>query len=295
MAVLIIFRVIGAIGASATQSIASGSLADTFDPIERGQVIGIYYGLPALGPGEFERCCRSTNLPLTLTFFFSLYHSALSPVLGGALTEAGTWRACFYFSAASGFLSLISYALMRETFRTERSAAWQAARLKAIARAEASLKEFELKEEKEEPRLTARDTREEVQQPPAKNLQAISNTAFVSPRYHSPGIDTIQSYIDEFSNPLQRAKTVGEVLDADGKRERDELGLELRPARTSPEGRGSDLKRNIDLGPFLSRTKSIKRTVTAGGEEIKVSEVEDPLSSTSNADFFHFPSRSPQH
>lgn len=47
--------------------------------LEPGQVIGIYYSLPTIGP-------------------------ALSPVIGGALTETPQgWRSTFYFIAASKY------------------------------------------------------------------------------------------------------------------------------------------------------------------------------------------------
>lgn len=63
---------------------------------------------------------------------------AIAPIIGGALTEAAGWKATFYFLAAAGAMSVLAYACFKETFRTERSAAWQKAREQAIKRHQAS-------------------------------------------------------------------------------------------------------------------------------------------------------------
>lgn len=64
--------------------------------------MGIYYAAPLLGP-------------------------SLGPILGGALTQQWSWRATFYFLAALCALSLMSFFLFKDTFRRERSLAYQAA------------------------------------------------------------------------------------------------------------------------------------------------------------------------
>lgn len=46
MAMLIAFRVIGAGGSSALLAISAGSLADMYEPAERGIKVGIYYCSP---------------------------------------------------------------------------------------------------------------------------------------------------------------------------------------------------------------------------------------------------------
>ncbi|PWN24364.1 MFS general substrate transporter [Jaminaea rosea] len=109
MATVIALRSIAAAGSAATLSIAAGSLADMYEAEERGVKVGVYYSLPISGP-------------------------ALAPILGGALTEAAGWRATFYFLTAAGGASFLLYCTFKETFRTERSAAWHKARIEAEKR-----------------------------------------------------------------------------------------------------------------------------------------------------------------
>lgn len=85
---------------SAVFSVGAGTLADIYEPHERGSMMGIYYAAPLLGP-------------------------SLGPIIGGALTEAWSWRATFYFLAAFCALSLGSFFLFKDTFRRERSLAYQ--------------------------------------------------------------------------------------------------------------------------------------------------------------------------
>ncbi|KAF8182941.1 MFS general substrate transporter [Pholiota molesta] len=99
--VLIIMRVIQAIGASAVLTIGAATLADMYDPKERGSVVGIYYAAPLLGP-------------------------SLGPIVGGILAQAFSWRAVFYFLAIFGGCSLLAFAFFRDTFRRERSLSYQA-------------------------------------------------------------------------------------------------------------------------------------------------------------------------
>lgn len=60
MPVLIGMRCLQAIGSSAVISVGAGSLADMYEVHERGQKLGLFYGMPLLGP-------------------------ALGPLIGGAL------------------------------------------------------------------------------------------------------------------------------------------------------------------------------------------------------------------
>ncbi|PWN41157.1 MFS general substrate transporter [Ceraceosorus guamensis] len=110
---VIALRVLGAAGSAAMLSISAGSIADMYEPHERGVKVGIYYSAPLLGP-------------------------ALAPVIGGALTEAGGWQATFYAMAGLGGASCLSFFFFRETFRVERSLAWQTAKQRALAKAEGS-------------------------------------------------------------------------------------------------------------------------------------------------------------
>ncbi|KAJ7452190.1 vacuolar DHA amino acid exporter [Mycena galericulata] len=109
---VIVFRCIQATGSSAVMSIGAATLADIFDPVERGTKMGIYYIAPLLGP-------------------------SLAPIMGGVLTTGFSWRAPFWFLAAVSGLSCASiFVFLKDTFRKERSLTYQAvlkSRLKARA------------------------------------------------------------------------------------------------------------------------------------------------------------------
>ncbi|KAJ3805247.1 vacuolar DHA amino acid exporter [Lentinula lateritia] len=94
---------------SAVMSIGAATLADIFDPVERGTKMGIYYIAPLLGP-------------------------SLGSISGGGLTTAFTWRGPFYFLAIMGGVVFMSFLLFfSDTFRRERSHTYQSvlkARLK---------------------------------------------------------------------------------------------------------------------------------------------------------------------
>jgi len=65
VAMLIAFRVIGAGGSSAMLAIAAGTLADLYEPAERGVKVGIYYSCPLIGPAlgvsgkRIDKACLS--------------------------------------------------------------------------------------------------------------------------------------------------------------------------------------------------------------------------------------------
>ena len=65
-------------------------------------MMGIYYAAPLLGP-------------------------SMGPLLGGILTQLFNWRATFWFLVIFGVLSMVSFMLFKDTFRRERSLAYQAA------------------------------------------------------------------------------------------------------------------------------------------------------------------------
>ncbi|KAF9068628.1 major facilitator superfamily domain-containing protein [Rhodocollybia butyracea] len=99
--ILLGFRCFQAAGSSAVMSIGAATLADIYDPVERGTKMGIYYIAPLLGP-------------------------SLGSILGGGLTTAFTWRGPFYFLAIMGVLVFMSFLLFfRDTFRHERSLTYQ--------------------------------------------------------------------------------------------------------------------------------------------------------------------------
>ncbi|KDR77423.1 hypothetical protein GALMADRAFT_65924 [Galerina marginata CBS 339.88] len=95
------FRVLQALGSSAVMAIGAASLADIFDPEERGRKMGIYYVAPLLGP-------------------------ALGPIFGGVLTSVWGWRAIFWFLTIDSGLVLVAFVVFfQDTFRRERSLTYQ--------------------------------------------------------------------------------------------------------------------------------------------------------------------------
>lgn len=95
------FRALQAAGSSAVITIGAATLADIFEPAERGTKMGIYYTAPTLGP-------------------------ALGPIFGGALTIGFNWRAIFWFLAIVSGATCLSFLLFfNDTFRQERSLTYQ--------------------------------------------------------------------------------------------------------------------------------------------------------------------------
>lgn len=90
---------------SAVVTIGAATLADVYEPHERGTMMGIFYAAPLLG-------------------------LSMGPLLGGVLTQLFNWRATFWFLAIFGGLSLLSFILFKDTFRRERSLTYQAALLR---------------------------------------------------------------------------------------------------------------------------------------------------------------------
>lgn len=90
---------------SAVVTIGAATLADVYEPHERGTMMGIFYAAPLLG-------------------------LSMGPLLGGVLTQLFNWRATFWFLAIFGGLSLLSFMLFKDTFRRERSLTYQAALLR---------------------------------------------------------------------------------------------------------------------------------------------------------------------
>ncbi|KAF8974168.1 MFS general substrate transporter [Flammula alnicola] len=116
--VLIAMRVIQGIGGSAVLTIGAATLADIYDPKERGSVMGLYYAAPLLGP-------------------------ALGPLIGGVATKLFSWRATFYFLAIFGGVSLLAFVFFKDTFRRERSLSYQAAVKQTMQKRLASLEDSE--------------------------------------------------------------------------------------------------------------------------------------------------------
>ncbi|KAJ7739502.1 major facilitator superfamily domain-containing protein, partial [Mycena metata] len=97
---VIIFRCVQATGHSAPNS-GAATLADIFDPVERGTKMGIYYIAPLLGP-------------------------SLAPIMGGVLTTGFNGRAPFWFlTICSGLSCSLIFIFFKDTFRKERSLTYQ--------------------------------------------------------------------------------------------------------------------------------------------------------------------------
>ncbi|KZT12153.1 MFS general substrate transporter [Laetiporus sulphureus 93-53] len=117
--VLIGMRCLQAAGSSAVVSIGAATLADLFEPVERGTMMGVYLCAPLLGP-------------------------SIGPILGGILTQAFDWRATFWLLAIFTGLCSLSFIFFTDTFRQERSLTYQSV-----------LKRLKLQEEKHA--VTAKD------------------------------------------------------------------------------------------------------------------------------------------
>lgn len=88
---------------SSVLSIGAATLADIYEPHERGTMMGIYISAPLLGP-------------------------ALGPIIGGLLTQYFSWRATFWFLAVLMAVCLVAFLVaFKDTFRRERSVAYQTA------------------------------------------------------------------------------------------------------------------------------------------------------------------------
>ncbi|KAM5540918.1 hypothetical protein V8D89_005562 [Ganoderma adspersum] len=113
--VLIGMRCIQALGSSAVMALGAATLADIYEPHERGTMMGIYYSAPLLGP-------------------------SLGPILGGVLTQAFNWRATFWFIATFVGACFLLFIPFKDTYRRQRSLTYQAAlkRRRAIMSAKGS-------------------------------------------------------------------------------------------------------------------------------------------------------------
>ncbi|KAI6027562.1 vacuolar DHA amino acid exporter [Pisolithus microcarpus] len=89
------------VGRAPVLSIGAATLADIYEPHQRGAKVGVYYCAPLLGP-------------------------SLGPIIGGVLTQAFSWRAVFWFLVIWGGVIFSAFlALFKDTFRRERSLTYQ--------------------------------------------------------------------------------------------------------------------------------------------------------------------------
>ncbi len=140
-------RILGGYASSPLLTLAAGTIADLYEVEERGLRLGIYYTAPLLGP-SLGVLRESTQLQLVprpgegdrpaLGRPLSILTLLPKHAVGGALTQAGSWRVPFYFLTAAGGLIFLTFVLFyRETFRRERSLVWHKARARALAQANA--------------------------------------------------------------------------------------------------------------------------------------------------------------
>ncbi|KAG1879247.1 vacuolar DHA amino acid exporter [Suillus subluteus] len=94
-------RILQGAGSSAVIAIGAATLADIYEPHQRGTMMGVYYSAPLLGP-------------------------SLGPIIGGALTQGLGWRAIFWFLVIWGGMIFSAFLfLFKDTFRKERSTTYQ--------------------------------------------------------------------------------------------------------------------------------------------------------------------------
>ncbi|KAI1389696.1 major facilitator superfamily transporter multidrug resistance [Hypoxylon trugodes] len=74
---LIAFRILSGGAAASVQAVGAGTIADLWEPAEKGRAMGYFYLGPLLGP-------------------------SLAPIIGGALTEGFGWRSTAYFLTVYG-------------------------------------------------------------------------------------------------------------------------------------------------------------------------------------------------
>ncbi|KAI1657245.1 MFS general substrate transporter [Daldinia decipiens] len=79
---LIVFRILSGGAAASVQAVGAGTIADCWEPRERGRAMGYFYLGPLMGP-------------------------LLAPIIGGALTEGFGWRSTVWFLTAYGAVVFI--------------------------------------------------------------------------------------------------------------------------------------------------------------------------------------------
>ncbi|MCJ1310068.1 hypothetical protein MMC25_003729 [Agyrium rufum] len=82
IAMLIIMRILGGGAAASVQAVGAGTIADIWQPRERGKAMGVFYLGPLMGP-------------------------LLAPIIGGVLAERWGWRSTQWFLTIFGMVVLI--------------------------------------------------------------------------------------------------------------------------------------------------------------------------------------------
>ncbi|PHH69716.1 hypothetical protein CDD83_5634 [Cordyceps sp. RAO-2017] len=81
-AMLVVLRVLTGGASASVQAVGAGTIADLWEPHERGRAMSTFYLGPLLGP-------------------------LVAPIVGGALAQQFGWRACMYLLAVYGALILL--------------------------------------------------------------------------------------------------------------------------------------------------------------------------------------------
>ncbi|KAL1842005.1 hypothetical protein VTJ49DRAFT_6171 [Mycothermus thermophilus] len=79
---LIVMRILGGGASASVQAVGAGTIADIWEPAQRGRAMGIFYLGPLVGP-------------------------LCSPIVGGLLTQHFSWRATMWFLAIYGAAMLV--------------------------------------------------------------------------------------------------------------------------------------------------------------------------------------------
>lgn len=79
---LIVMRMLSGGASASVQAVGAGTIADLWDPHERGRAMGIFYLGPLCGP-------------------------LFAPIIGGALAQGWGWRSTLWFSAIYGGITLV--------------------------------------------------------------------------------------------------------------------------------------------------------------------------------------------
>ncbi|KAK8031475.1 MFS multidrug resistance [Apiospora arundinis] len=82
IAMLIVFRILAGGASASVQAVGAGTIADIWEPRERGRAMGMFYLGPLMGP-------------------------LLAPIIGGVLAEAFGWRSTLWFLTAFGAVVFI--------------------------------------------------------------------------------------------------------------------------------------------------------------------------------------------
>ncbi|KAG2744791.1 MFS general substrate transporter [Suillus brevipes Sb2] len=170
--VMIGMRALQAAGSCAVISISAATLADIYEPHERGTMMGIFYAAPLLGP-------------------------ALGPILGGSLSQAFRWRATFYFLLICGGVIFLSFLILfKDTYRRERSLTYRSALQRHHASrdlVQSSSKSTITGYESSKDLISAKDTEKQLQSPNVSGDRSVVTS--------SPGLDDVRLSIKDI-NPF---------------------------------------------------------------------------------------------